>query len=322
MLAIGMAAAPAMAKEEVVKVKDRKAMTGATQVAVAAFNVGFIFESTDQIAKTGGMLGAFGGVTKAKSELVGVTPEMMQAIADAAYADFMDKLAAQGVATVPVSTLFADANIAKASEGNGPREAKIMLEKKSSGVATFVKPSALPGQIVLTGDLPEKDGGFMAIGKNIAAGGRQAAIASYVRETGIPVVSVVYLIDFSDQKRPGAFSFGGGVKVNANLSVVPDYSKVTVLGKKGQNDIVLQQQMSVDGDFIEQAEATGGTEKTAQAAANIGGGIAAAMGIGTPRIGKTRKYAFNAKPGNYEQGATQAATMANDVMVGQLAALR
>ena len=76
-----------------VKVSGKEAVKGATGVAVAAFNVGFIFESTDQTKATGGLMGAFGGTTKAKSSLVGVTPEMMQKIADAAYAELKTALA-------------------------------------------------------------------------------------------------------------------------------------------------------------------------------------------------------------------------------------
>ncbi len=321
-LSIGFVTQPVHAKnDEPLSIKDRGAMEGATQVAVAAFNVGFIFESTDQTKKTGGLMGAFGGVTKAKSTLVGVTPEMMQTVTDAAYTDFLAKLAAQGIAVVPAETLFANEDIQKAADGTGPLETKIQLEKKSSGVATFVKPSALPLQITLQGDLAEKTGGFASFGKGFAAGGRQAAISRYVHNSGIPLVSVVYLIDFSDQKRPGAFSFGG-LKVNANLSVVPEYSKMTIVGGNKTDELVLEQQVSIDGEFIEQADATGGTEKTAQAAANIGGGLAAAAGVGLPMIGKTRKFEFAAKPGNYEQGAAKVATLANDIIVAGVATLR
>jgi hypothetical protein len=55
------------------KVQGKDAVKGASQVAIAAFNVGFIFRSTDQTKASGGLMGAFGGATKAKSSLVGVT---------------------------------------------------------------------------------------------------------------------------------------------------------------------------------------------------------------------------------------------------------
>ncbi len=46
------------------------------------------------------------------------------------------------------------------------------------------------------------------------------------------------------------------------------------------------------------------------------------MGYGGLMFGKTRKFEFDAKPGNYEGGATKAADLANDVMVGQITALK
>ncbi len=78
------------------KLSSEASIKGTQTVVVGAFNVGFIFSSIDNTKATGGMIGAFGGTTKAKSELVGVSPAMMQAITDAAYADFKEQLAARG----------------------------------------------------------------------------------------------------------------------------------------------------------------------------------------------------------------------------------
>ena len=39
-------------------------------------------------------------------------------------------------------------------------------------------------------------------------------------------------------------------------------------------------------------------------------------------FGKTRKFEFDAKPGNYEDGAAKAAGLANDVLIGQINALK
>ena len=74
--AFSLAASPlAFAKEEApLKIQNKGALKGASQIAIAAFNVGFIFESTDATKTTGGLMGAFGGATKAQSKLVGVTP--------------------------------------------------------------------------------------------------------------------------------------------------------------------------------------------------------------------------------------------------------
>ena len=309
---IGLAAQPVHAKESApLEVKDRGALEGAQQVAIVSFNVGFIFESIDQTKKTGGLMGAFGGTTKARSSLVGVTPEMMQQITDAAYADFVTKLAAKGLTVVPAdfSTLSGD---------RGPSQENIQLEKKSSGKAVFYAPGAMPKQIFLRGDVALRKS-LANFGDEGRAGRNSFAVQQAAKASGVPAIGVVYLIDFSDQKRPGAFSFGGSIKVNANLSIVPEYSRVTVIGANGKtNEIVLQQPVSIDGEFINVADATSGQEKTVQAAANIAGGVGAALGIGMPRIGKTRKFEFTANSANYQSGAITLAGAANDLVLGSV----
>lgn len=322
-LALAALALPAAAyagESSPVKVSGKEAVKGATGAAVVAFNVGFIFESTDQTKATGGLMGAFGGTTKAKSSLVGVTPQMMQKVADAAYADFTAKLAAAGLAVKDPAAVFAAPEMAKPHGQTSPLDISIALEKNSKGKATYVKPSALPTLVMVAGDF--QGSGFSSMGLAMDAGQASYALAQYAKAAGVPVIDVTYLIDFSDQKRPGAFSFGG-LEVNANLSVVPGYSRMTVFGPNGKTTTVtLNQSVSVDGDFIDKHDASSGTAKTTQAAANVAGGVAAAMGFGGMRFGKTRKFEFDAKPGNYVDGAAKAAGLANDVLIGQINALK
>ena len=322
--ALGLIAAPlapVLAKTEPeLKISDKGALQGATQVAVAAFNVGFIFESVDATKASGGLMGAFGGATKAKSALVGVTPAMMQQIADAAYADFTARLVAAGMTVADPAAVFGDANFAKVKGITTPADINIALEKGSKGKATYYKPAALPLQIMVPGDFVGS--GMSSMGMNMTAGQNMYQLASYAKAANMPVIDVTYLIDFSDQKRPGAFSFGG-IKVNANLSITPGYSRVTAIGANGKtNTLTVGQPVSVEGDFIDMKDASSGVDKTTQAAANVAGGVAAAFGLGGLGFGKTRKFEFNAKPGNYEDGATKAASLANEKVVAALAAGR
>ena len=60
----------------------------------------------------------------------------------------------------------------------------------------------------------------------------------------------------------------------------------------------------------------------AQAVGNVAGGVAASFGMGGFGLGKTRKFEFTAKPGNYEQGATKAASLANERVAVQLSAMK
>lgn len=312
---------PLMAKSsDPLKVQDKGAVRGASQVAIAAFNVGFIFESVDATAATGGLVGAFGGATKAKSSLVGVTPEMMQKVADAAYADFVAQIEGQGLTVVPAASVFASTEMERAKGDPGPTDINVALEKGSKGKATYYKPSALPRQIMLAGDFVGS--GLSSLGLNMQAGQNGMAVSQYAKSAAMPVIDVVYLIDFSDQKRPGAFSLGG-LKVNANLSVVPAYSRMTVIGANGkQNAATFNQPVSVEGDFIDVADASSALDKTSQAVGNVLGGLAAAAGYGGFRLGKTRKFEFTAKPGSYEEGAVKVASLANTRLATVIAAQR
>ncbi|MEO6153439.1 MAG: hypothetical protein ABIT09_09845, partial [Croceibacterium sp.] len=239
---------------------------------------------------------------------------------DAAYADFVAQLRTQGVSVVEPSAVFAGADMAKVKGDAGPADINIALEKGSRGKATFYKPSALPRQVMLAGDFTGS--GMSSIGLNMQAGINSGAVATYARSAAVPVVDVVYLIDFSQQKRPGAFSFSG-LQINANLAVVSGFSHMTVIGPNGkQNTVTINQPVSVEGDFVNMADSTSGLSKASQTAANIAGGLAAVAGLGGLRFGKTRKFEFTAKTGNYETGAVKAASLANTQLVGQLAAQR
>jgi len=306
--------------KEPVKISGPANAKGVATVAIGAFNVGFIFESVDQTKASGGLMGAFGGTTKAKSELVGVTPEMMQKIADAAYADFVSQLGASGYTVIPAGDLFGHAALAKTKSLETPLDINIALEKGSKGKATYFKPSELASQFMLPGDFTGS--GMSSIGINMSAGQASMALTNYAKQSGVGVIDVVYLIDFSDQKRPGFFSFGG-LQVNSGLSVAADYSRMTLIAPSGKQTVVtVKAPVGVEGDFIEKNDASSGTDKALQSTANVAGGLAAVAGLGGLRFGKTRKFAFTAKPGAYEEGAAKAASLASEMMVARLGAMR
>ncbi|OHD00519.1 MAG: hypothetical protein A2885_01420 [Sphingopyxis sp. RIFCSPHIGHO2_01_FULL_65_24] len=306
--------------KEPVKIAGPANAKGVTTVTVGAFNVGFIFESTDQTAASGGLMGAFGGTTKAKSELVGVTPEMMQAVTDAAYADFVSQLTASGYAVQAPTEMFGHAALAKTKSQDMPLDINIALEKGSKGKATYYKPTALPSLLMIPGDFVGS--GMSSIGMNMAAGQAVGALNAYAKQAGVGVIDVVYLIDFSQQKRPGAFSFGG-LEVNSALSVSADYSRITLIAPSGKQSVItVKAPVAVEGEFVEKSDASSGTDKAMQSAGNVVGGLAAVAGFGGLRFGKTRKFAFTAKPGNYEEGATKAASLASAMLIGRLAPLR
>ncbi len=313
-----LAATSGHAEDVAVKISSGAAVKGTTTVVIGAFNVGFIFESVDQTKATGGMIGAFGGATRAKSELKGVTPEMMQAITDAAYADFKAQVEAKGVTVADAGPMYAHASFAKVKPVPSPYQASVLIDKKASGKVDYWKPAALPGLVMLPGDI--QGTGFSSMGMQMAAGTTLYGMTEYAKATGQAVIGVIYLIDFSNVKRPGAFSLSG-VNVSSGMAVSPDYSKLTLVTPSGKlATFVLKKPVIVEGDFATMEDAT--KDKAAQSALNVAGGVMAAMGAGGMMFGKSRTYDFHVKPDNYNAGAVKVTSLANGTLIDQLAALR
>jgi hypothetical protein len=315
-----LVAAPSAAAKDAIKVTSGSAIKGAGPVVIGSFNIGFVFESIDNSAATGGLVGAFGGATRAKSQLVGVTPEIMQAITDAAYADFRTQLAAKGFTIVDNAALFGSEKVAKLKPVAVPNVVKVKLDPKkdSNGKATFFKPTGLPNMIVLAGDITGSSI-FSAFGQVGAGMDTQMALTEYAKQSGQSIVNVTYVMDFSQLKRPGAFSFGG-LEVNSGMSVVGDYSRAVVLTPDYKMaTLTMQIPVSVEGDFAQKQDET--KDGALQSAANVAGGLAAAYGIPGLSFGKSKTFSFTAKPA-YQDGAIKAASLANTVFADQLGALR
>lgn len=309
----------ASAKEASADVKvsgSPAAITGAKTVAIGAFNVGFIFESLDQTKDVGGVIGAVSGASRAKSELLGVTPAMMQAITDGAFTDFSVRLQNAGYVIQDPSVMFSNPGVAKAKAMGDPQEVKIQLEKKSTGKAIYYKPTALPRQLMMLEDFTGS--GMSSIGANMAASQRGFWLQQYAKDSGLPVIDVTYLIDFSDQKRPGGLTLAG-INVNANLSVVPVYSKMSVLAGGKKAVFELRRQLSVDGEFVDRAE-SGKTASTVTSGLKVASALARGL-FGTPDFAgaKTRKVTFTARPDAYREGAVKVAGLANEAILKALA---
>ena len=307
------------------KVSGQEAAKGVTQVAIGAFNVGFIFKSVDSTKAMTGIVGAMQGTTRAESTLVGITPAIMQTITDAAYADFTAKLKASGYTIQAPSALFATP-LPRAHPEISPLDVNIALEKKSTGKVTLVKPTALGALYLIPGDFTGS--GMSSIGLNMASAQTNYALGQYAKQAGVGVIDVVYLIDFSQQQQNGGFS----VKVNSGVSIASNYSRATLIAPSGKaTTIKINDAIPVAGDFATMRDTTSGLTKTTQTATRVlgglgrlGGALGGGGGMGGlfKTGGSTKKIEFDAKPENYRIGAVQAATLANERIVAQLNALR
>jgi hypothetical protein len=176
----------------------------------------------------------------------------------------------------------------------------------------------MPGMILMAGDITGSGmfSGFSQIGAGMDA---QMAINEYARANGQSVINVTYVIDFSQLKRPGAFSFGG-LEVNSGMAVVGEYSRAVVNTPASKMaTLIVQSPVVVEGDFAEKKDET--KDGALQSAANVAGGVAAVFGMGGMMFGKSKTFSFTAKPA-YQDGAIKAASLANGVLTDQLTALR
>jgi hypothetical protein len=239
----------------------------------------------------------------------------MQAITDAAFADFKAQLAGKGYVLAPRADLVASGAFAKAKPLPVPQNHSIGFEGDKADAAYFA-PTEL-GQLVLyPGDVLV--GGLGAIGAGMAQGQAQLGTTNFAKSSGKAVVNVLYLIDFADSEKYGGwFRSSSAVKVKAGLAVAPGASRLTFYGPSGKvGTVSLEEPVAVGGDFAEVKDTTGGTAKTVEAVTNV---IGILGGIGS---NKSRKYSFVATPDRYRAAAMDAMRQANQRLVEQTAALR
>jgi hypothetical protein len=301
----------ALAKDkDPVKVASAKTFAGVQQVVIGSFNIAFVHEKTDKAFSGRGT--AFGGSSIAKSKLAGLSAAEFQAVTDAAYADFTEKLKAAGYTIADRASYSAFPDMASQRMIASGAEGTVQADKNEKAKALYFAPSAFGPTPIVAGSIT--GGTFGAFGQF----GSAIARNKFAIATKTPVIDVRYVIDYADAKfRGGAFSFGSSVKLTAQLAVVETLSTVTLTDARGMlGTLTLQEAVAVDGDFGELANTTTGGQRAEQAIGNV---IGILGGIGT----QSRKFfTFTAVPDAYRGGATDAAVRTNATMIARIAALR
>jgi hypothetical protein len=307
-------AAPAWAEKvkDPLKVVSEKSFKDTQKVIIAGFTLGFMIERKDRSRAGGGLMGGFGGNSSAKSILAGVSDAEFQEISDAAYQDFVRQMGEAGFEVVDRSALAAYPPYAKLKSHPAGTEISFAIEKDDKAKARFFPASATAPWRMISGDIAVGMSTSMAVGQ----GG--VAVSQYANETGIPVVNIVYVVDFADaDEYGGAFAFSSAVKVNSSIALLPLYSKLTLVAPKYKTaSIELKEPVAIGGDFAEKADTTGGGAKAVETVSNVIGFLG---GVGT---NVSRKYTFTVKPGAYPPMAAQAIGAANARIVARLSGLK
>jgi hypothetical protein len=314
LLGLGLQPVGAAKPSNPIKEVAAKSIAGTQQVVIGQFTVAFLTERKD-IAKAGGGLmgGGFGGKSTVRSQLAGVEPAQMQAVADAAYADFAAKLGAAGFTVVDRSSLAAALTKVEPEENLKTIETIVGKDDKAEVMLVSAQPTA-PLRIMV--------GDYMSTGFGAAFAAQRAyktftAMQAYSQSSGVRVVNAIYYVNFaSSDEYGGWFRNSSAVKVNSGLAIAPGLSKVSVVGPKGSPAYLeLAEPVAIGGDFFTKADAMGGGEKAMRAVTKVVGLLG---GIGSNSV---KKFTFTALPGAYPDGATQAAKEANALFAQRLASL-
>ena len=310
-LALGVLSSPidVLAKDPI-KITNAKSFKNSQSVVIGSFSIGFLVSKTDQA--TSGKRGYGGSASIVRSTLEGVDAATMQAITDAAYADFIAQLSATGYNIVDHARLVDDPGMAKINYQPSGTEAGVRFGKDAKAQALFYGPTAFGARPLMEGESGAGVlSGFGAMGPAIAKN-------TYAINNKQPILNVSYIVDFASADRyGGAFAMGTSVKVKAQLAIADALSKVTVIDIKGiLGTAELADPIVVAGEFGDFHDSTSSNEKAGTTVGNL-------MGALTGSGSSSRKsLTFIAAPDAYRLGAINATERANAAFVQTLQALR
>lgn len=290
---------------------------GVTQVVVGQFSVAFFTRKVDFVG--GGFLSQ--GSAKTTGTLSGLSEADYQAMTDAIYADFKTRLAAGGVTIADPVAYYASKYYQKVkSEPQGQR-VMVPLQDDDKADAVAYWPSALTRHDNMGFALRIMDGNVRDT---------YTAQYDYARTAKIPVLNVMYVVDFAG---PSSTEGGGifqSVKVTSQLAITHRGSQVQLMDTTGKvGKIVLNQSLVEGGDFAEITDVTSKFNKAAESAQLIGGALLSGGGISGKLGGLTkgqqmsRSFAYRVTDTNrFDDLTIHAGGLANDLFVREMQGLR
>ncbi len=296
-----------------VVIDNAKAFAGVNKVIIGNFTVAFLEEKRGSNKAGGG----YGGKASATMTLKGLTPELMQQITDAAYADFVSKLQAKGYTVADRGQLLNYPDFAKTESQPSPLKEESSFFGASTDT-TFVTPSGFGPIRFFMGEFG-KGLGLSAMGNNPFT-----AANKFAGETKIPVISATYTIDFANTGgHGGRFSMSASLQVGQGISVAPGSGVSLVGGWQGgtfsanpNGSAKLGQAVGSDAEFGTVTNTTSGAAVGAEVALNV---VTALMGAGT---NQNRSFEITADPAKYASGAKAVLSETNSALIGQMAASR
>jgi hypothetical protein len=231
---------------KLVDVRSIRGAKGSKRVAVAGYRVIFTTR-TKVVARAEDWLGGVGGGSssgaKATMEVVlgNVEVPTLQAIADAAYADFMEDLKSSGMEVVPLETVTASAAFQKMKMTGSTAEkpyTKRSRDKKTDYIV--VSPSAIPLWFSnFDGDISDQGMSQTNI----------RAIMAMARELDTLVLFPIMHVDFATVGGSGGkFARRASVSAKAAIYANPAYTLFYIANEKGGAFARMTEGIGVEGD--------------------------------------------------------------------------
>lgn len=303
-----------MSVNEAIEVNTPDAFAGKQQVVIGGFKVGFNDSKRLQNKAKGTFLSsASGGKSTGLVKLEGVSAQVMQNITDKAYSDFVKQLQAQGYTVIERSNFTGHTGYQKTKEYDFPYKDDNSGLLSSYGTMVYYSPREIgQKQPIFSGEIEGVTGGF-------GFANPMNAVALYGEETGIPVLNVVYLIDFAgagghESTMTSSLAVGQLLSVDRGLVGIGSGHGGTFSKKIG--NMSLGQPIGSQIEFATIESESSELEKGLETGLNA---VTALLGGGT---NQSRKFVFNADPDKFEQASLDVLAKANDTFVSKMKSLR
>lgn len=307
-LSLGIVPIAVGAKEtQPLKVEKPESFKGVSQIVIGQFTVAYFTKKVDYDG--GGFLAA-SAEGKAIGHLSGLSPADFQQTTDAIYADFIRQLAAHGIAIVDPAGMIANKYYAKVKPEPQGGNVDVVLKKSDHADAAAYWPT----------QLGRNDNALLAMRiMDMNMGRTYTAQYDYARTAKVPVLNVVFFVDFA---KPAKSSGGGllqSVNASAGLAVSQFGTQIGLIDTSGKlARISLRTPIEEGGDFANINETTSGLTKAVKVASVLGAGI-----FGGNSGGMSARFDYNVtNPAAYSEKAVSAATRTSDLFLRQLEELR
>ncbi|MEL6416733.1 MAG: hypothetical protein AAFQ15_17520 [Pseudomonadota bacterium] len=225
--------------------KTKKIWSKRPKIAIVGYNVGTYLTAKETASTGGGFGSSFGARSTLEYRVTNISPELIQDIADAAYADLQAQFLEAGAELVDVETITADPNISKLGVGSAPFQAKIKDGRAKKTVAVS-GPSAFGGT------------SFMSMGKTTFNLNGSAKTSD-----GLDAVLVLpnAALDFVSTSGGGQRYFGNKARVEGTVGFSLDMASLTTVtySKSGRyadgwGNLTLEEDIAVVGPFADVQE--------------------------------------------------------------------